>query len=90
MVTLAEFEALLAELEKACERNSGLPSFDSLENRRKEVLTAISELRSLTRWEFICLHGYVEWGRSRPPMVCRKTLSSPSRQERRQHERHRR
>ena len=61
MVTLAEFEALLAELDKACERNSGLPAFDSLENRRKEVLTAISELRPLIRWEFICLHGYIEW-----------------------------
>lgn len=61
MVTLAEFENLLAELDKACERNSGLPVFESLDKRRKEVLTVISGMRSLTRWEFICLHGYVEW-----------------------------
>lgn len=58
MITLAELETLLAALESACERNTGLPVFWSLDNRRKEVLTVISGMRSLTSWESICLHGY--------------------------------
>lgn len=58
MITLTELETLLAALESACERNTGLPLFGSLDKRRKEVLTVISGMRSLTRWESICLHGY--------------------------------
>lgn len=58
---MEELEKQLKTLDARCAGSTGLESFPYWNARRKEVLLELEKHRHLTRWEYICCHGYLAW-----------------------------
>ncbi len=58
---VAALEVQLDQAHDLCATHTGKEHYERYDKRRCELLAEIEKHRKLTRYEFICLHGYQAW-----------------------------